>query len=53
MHLADRLLTIAVTATLTSAAWIVIGTTYVDRIDPAPTPTALPVPSEATASRPE
>jgi murein DD-endopeptidase MepM/ murein hydrolase activator NlpD len=32
LNLADRLLTIVVTATLTSAAWIVVGSTYVDRI---------------------
>ena len=31
MGFADRLLTIVVTATLTSAVWIVVGTTYVDR----------------------
>jgi murein DD-endopeptidase MepM/ murein hydrolase activator NlpD len=28
LHLADRVLTVAVTATLTSAAWIVLGSTY-------------------------
>lgn len=31
MNLADRFLTIVVTATLTSAAWIVVGSTYVGR----------------------
>ena len=31
MGFLDRLLTIVVTATLTSAVWIVIGSTYVDR----------------------
>src|SRR5688572_21061356 len=40
MGFADRLLTIVVTATLTSAVWIVVGTTYVDRIgEPRSTPT--------------
>jgi murein DD-endopeptidase MepM/ murein hydrolase activator NlpD len=32
LDLADRLLTIVVTATLTSAAWIVVGSTDVDRV---------------------
>jgi murein DD-endopeptidase MepM/ murein hydrolase activator NlpD len=50
LNLADRLLTIVVTATLTSAAWIVVGSTYVDRIDEAP-PTASPTPRPAAASR--
>lgn len=43
LGLADRVLTIVVTATLTSAAWIVVGSTYVDRTgapDPSPSPTA-------------
>jgi murein DD-endopeptidase MepM/ murein hydrolase activator NlpD len=31
LNLADRFLTIVVTATLTSAAWIVVGSTYVGR----------------------
>ncbi len=35
MHLADRLLTIAITATLTSAAWVVFGSAYIDRGRPA------------------
>ena len=38
MGFLDRLLTIVVTATLTSAAWIVVGSTYVDRNDDAPQP---------------
>ena len=38
---ADRLLTIAVTATLTSAAWIVVGSSYVGRTD-EPRPAAMP-----------
>jgi murein DD-endopeptidase MepM/ murein hydrolase activator NlpD len=33
LPLIDRLLTIVVTATLTSAAWIVVGSVYVDRPD--------------------
>ena len=60
LNLADRLLTIVVTATLTSAAWIVVGSTYVDRVDlpritPAPGPelaptAASPSPAVATGS---
>jgi len=45
LKLADRLLTIVVTATLTSAAWIVVGSTALDRteeprasLNPAPQP---------------
>lgn len=49
LDLADRLLTIAVTATLTSAAWIVVGTTYVDRIGEA-VPQPSPVPRAAAES---
>ena len=49
LDLADRILTIVVTATLTSAAWIVVGTTDVDRID-KPAPTASPSPGTAVAS---
>jgi murein DD-endopeptidase MepM/ murein hydrolase activator NlpD len=55
LNLADRLLTIAVTATLTSAAWIVVGSTYVDRVDvplasptPAPRPASVATPEVAT-----
>ena len=33
LNVADRLLTIVVTATLTSAAWIVVGSTDVDRTE--------------------
>jgi peptidoglycan LD-endopeptidase LytH len=56
----DRLLTIVVTATLTSAVWIVVGSTYVDRrteprpnstLTPTPTPRAA-VPSPASADDP-
>ena len=47
--LTDRLLTIAVTATLTSAAWIVVGTTYVDRVDGAPGPSSTGDVEEAAA----
>jgi murein DD-endopeptidase MepM/ murein hydrolase activator NlpD len=36
LNLADRLLTIAVTATLTSAAWIVVGSTYLGPDERAP-----------------
>jgi murein DD-endopeptidase MepM/ murein hydrolase activator NlpD len=36
LDLADRLLTIVVTATLTSAAWIVVGSTDLDRTDQSP-----------------
>lgn len=43
LDLADRLLTIAVTATLTSAVWIVVGSTYVDRVEePRPSPSSAP-----------
>jgi len=37
MRFSDRLLTIAVTATLTSAAWIVVGSMYVDLDGPGGT----------------
>lgn len=54
MGFADRLLTIVVTATLTSAAWIVFGSTYVDRIGgtpaPAATSSASPTPRTPVAS---
>jgi murein DD-endopeptidase MepM/ murein hydrolase activator NlpD len=60
MGIVDRLLTIIVTATVTSAAWIVVGNSYFDRqveesdtsigaTAPAPAPTtevALPDPEE-------
>lgn len=46
LNLADRLLTIVVTATLTSAAWIVVGSTNVDRTEePRPAPTRAPQPA--------
>jgi murein DD-endopeptidase MepM/ murein hydrolase activator NlpD len=46
LNLADRLLTIVVTATLTSAAWIVVGSTYVDRVGgPRPSPRPAPQPA--------
>lgn len=49
LNLADRLLTIAVTATLTSAAWIVVGSTYVDRVgEPRLSPS--PAPERAAAA---
>jgi murein DD-endopeptidase MepM/ murein hydrolase activator NlpD len=57
LNLADRLLTIVVTATLTSAAWIVVGSTAVDRIEaprasptPAPQPAPQPTGSAAAAA---
>lgn len=63
LNLVDRLLTIVVTATLTSAAWIVVGSTYVDGGDepsprrtspagatPAPRPTAAQPADEATGA---
>ena len=52
LNFADRLLTIAVTATLTSAAWIVVGSTAVDRTrEPRAslTPAPQPAPQRATA----
>jgi peptidoglycan LD-endopeptidase LytH len=49
LDLADRILTIVVTATLTSAAWIVVGTTDVDRSN-VPPPTASPSPRMTVAS---
>lgn len=39
LNLLDRLSTIVVTATLTSAVWIVVGSTYVERADLAPVST--------------
>jgi len=42
MRATDRLLTIVVTATLTSAAWIVFGSFYL-KTSPAAKPTAAPV----------
>jgi peptidoglycan LD-endopeptidase LytH len=50
MNLADRVLTIAVTATLTSAAWIVVGSTYVGRNagEAAPAARVPPATTEAT-----
>ena len=50
LGLADRVLTIVVTATLTSAAWIVVGSTYVDRLgEPSPSPSPA---QQATAAAP-
>jgi murein DD-endopeptidase MepM/ murein hydrolase activator NlpD len=50
MNLADRFLTIVVTATLTSAAWIVVGSTYVgrDREEAAPATRVTPAAAETT-----
>jgi peptidoglycan LD-endopeptidase LytH len=57
MSFIDRLLTIVVTATITSAAWIVVGSGYVDGFGAtrtAPQATAKPVPhSNGTPARPE
>jgi len=50
LALADRLLTIAVTATLTSAAWIVIGTTYVDQSEGPPATASPQIRDEAAPS---
>ena len=56
IDLADRLLTIVVTATLTSAAWIVVGSTYVEGAEePRVSRTSVPqpVPSQiSTAAGP-
>jgi peptidoglycan LD-endopeptidase LytH len=50
MNLADRFLTIVVTATLTSAGWIVVGSTYVGRDgeDAASATRVVPSTAEAT-----
>ena len=59
LNLADRLLTIAVTATLTSAGWIVLGSTYLGPDRQAAAPAALakarpsPSPSASNASVPD
>jgi murein DD-endopeptidase MepM/ murein hydrolase activator NlpD len=51
LDLADRLLTIVVTATLTSAVWIVVGSTYVDRVEePRPSPSSAPQPAVAASA---
>lgn len=47
----DRLSTIVVTATLTSAAWIVVGNTYVERADPASPSTERGLPAPQAALR--
>jgi murein DD-endopeptidase MepM/ murein hydrolase activator NlpD len=55
LGLADRVLTIVVTATLTSAAWIVVGSTYVDRVGeppPSPSPAQQPTAAAPAASGP-
>ncbi len=60
LRFTDRLLTIVITATLTSAAWIVVGSAYVDlegdEEEPAPAqpvPVASPTqPSGLSASQP-
>jgi murein DD-endopeptidase MepM/ murein hydrolase activator NlpD len=51
LNLADRLLTIVVTATLTSAAWIVVGSTDVDRTrEPRSSPASAPAPRVSAAA---
>jgi murein DD-endopeptidase MepM/ murein hydrolase activator NlpD len=53
LDLVDRLLTIVVTATLTSAAWIVVGSTYVDRTgEPRASRTAEPQPATSAPAAP-
>lgn len=53
LNLADRLLTIVVTATLTSAAWIVVGSTDLDRAEqPRAPPSAEPQPSAPSPAAP-
>lgn len=55
LHLADRVLTIAVTATLTSAAWIVLGSGYLERAGSqegvSPSGSVRPPASSATTAR--
>lgn len=51
MRFADRLLTIVVTATLTSAIWIVVGSIYVQRPSSA-TPNAAPRSAESPTAPP-
>ena len=53
LNFLDRVLTIVVTATLTSAGWIVLGSTYVDRIDAAPPPATPATPATPAARRAE
>lgn len=50
LNFVDRLLTIVVTATLTSAAWIVVGSTYVDRSDEAPPRATSATPTPRTTA---
>lgn len=53
MKFMDRLLTIIITATLTSAIWIVFGGTIIEAAEGGgnapPTPTNSSLPSEKTA----
>lgn len=49
MNALDRFLTVVVTATLTSAAWILFGSTYTSRwIDEDPAHAPAPMPAQAT-----
>jgi len=51
LNFADRLLTIVVTATLTSAAWIVVGSTAVDRAEEPPaSPSPAPQPAASASA---
>jgi len=52
MRLVDRLLTIVVTATLTSAAWIVIGSFYLQSPRASTNAPTRPAPFQATAAIP-
>ena len=55
MRLADRLLTIVVTATLTSAAWIVVGSFYLQSPragQPNAAPATSPAPAEVASAGP-
>jgi murein DD-endopeptidase MepM/ murein hydrolase activator NlpD len=54
LDFADRLLTIVVTATLTSAAWIVVGSTGLGRFDqPRAPPAVEPQPAPPEPAAPE
>jgi murein DD-endopeptidase MepM/ murein hydrolase activator NlpD len=50
MRLAERLTTIAATATITSAAWILFGSLWFSHVGPAPTPPPAPVSPAATGA---
>lgn len=48
MRLAERLTTIAATATLTSAAWILFGSLWFSHVGPGPAPVSAPAPTPAS-----